>query len=63
MQQMTFDLRSLSVKQKVYYVIEQGGRYLVVRKLPNTEPLVIENCRTKQFAELCCDNYNSRISQ
>lgn len=61
MQQMTLDLHSKRTEQKPYCVLEQNGRYLVVRKLMGTEPLVVENCRTKQFAELCCDNYNSRI--
>lgn len=48
-----------------YHVIEQDGRYLVVRRSeadgPPYTPLIVENCRTKQFAELCCENYNKQI--
>lgn len=50
-------------KRPIYFVVERNGRYLVVRHLPNTEPLVVEDCRTKAFAEACCENYNSRGRQ
>ncbi len=50
-------------KQPVYFVVERNGRYLVVRHLSNTEPLIVEDCRTKVFAEMCCENYNSKERQ
>lgn len=62
MQQVNLTLVSKKISAPIFSVVERNGRYLVIRKLPGVEPLVIEDCRTEAFAKACCDHYNSRGS-
>lgn len=58
MQQMNLTPQPKKAKKPTFSVTEQDGRFLIVRTLPNTEPLVVDDCRTKAFAEMYCANLN-----
>jgi hypothetical protein len=63
MEQTNLNLKQKLDKPLPYFVMERDGRYLVLRRSPTDAPLVIEDCRTKAFADACCANYNTKAAR